>query len=154
MGSEQGAIPPLIAIEIDVIVKHITALINQGALSSSICIVARTNELLSQYEGALRSNGHDVYRIRRSTAEDRKVQGIRLATMHRVKGLEFEHVVVAGVNENIVPLAKAMSADNPHEQAEGEKRERSLLYVAVTRAKQTVLITYVGEPSIFLLDKM
>ncbi|MBW1895603.1 MAG: DEAD/DEAH box helicase [Deltaproteobacteria bacterium] len=140
------------AAEVDVIVQHISNLIEQGTPDNSVCLVARTNDMLAQFEGALRSRGHQVYRIRRSTAEDRKASGIRLATMHRVNGLEFEHVIVAGVNQGIVPLAQAMTADNPHEQAEGETRERSLLYVAATRAKQTVLITSSGTPSRFLVQ--
>lgn len=136
--------------EVEAIVQHIEKLAEQGTLINTICLVARTNDMLAQYEGALRSKGCEVYRIRRSAAEDRKSSGVRLATMHRVKGLEFEHVIVAGVNQGIVPLARAMAADNPHEQAESENRERSLLYVAATRAKQTVLITSSDTPSDFM----
>jgi len=141
------------ATEVEAILGRISVLLQQGIPASSLCVVARTNDLLSQYEGALSSRGYEVCRIRRSVAEDRKAPGIRFATMHRVKGLEFEHVIVAGVNKDVVPLSLAMAADNPHEQAENEKRERSLLYVAVTRAKQTVLITCAGAPSCFLSGK-
>jgi superfamily I DNA/RNA helicase len=71
--------------------------------------------------------------------------------MHRVKGLEFEHVIVAGVNEGIVPL----KVSQPHETeafeaAETETRERALLYVAVTRAKRSAIITSHGAQSSFL----
>lgn len=46
-----------------------------------VCIVARTNELLKQYENSLKEHGFESYLIRRSEAEDRSSQGVRLATM-------------------------------------------------------------------------
>jgi len=74
-----------------------------------------------------------------------------LATMHRVKGLEFEHVIVAGVNEGIIPLKVHHSTETEaFEAAETETRERALLYVAVTRAKRGALITSHGVKSSFL----
>lgn len=139
--------------EMETIKGYISALLEQGGSERAICIVTRTNDLLAQYEGALRAADHEVCRIRRSTSEDRKAPGIRLATMHRVKGLEFDHVVVAGVNEGIMPLPQAIQADNAHDQIKREIRERSLLYVAATRARRTVLITCTGEPSSFLTIK-
>ena len=139
--------------EIGSIVEYVAALQNQGVLTKDICLIARTNDLVNQYAVALRSSGHKTYLIRRSVAEDRKADGIRLATMHRVKGLEFDHVIVAGVNQGTVALPRAIQADNPHDQAEKETRERSLLYVAVTRARRSVLITCTGEPSSFLSIK-
>jgi superfamily I DNA/RNA helicase len=57
--------------------------------------------------------------------------------MHRLKGLEFNYVIIAGVNDKLVPLEKALS--NVHQRIEKEElitREKSLLYVAVTRAKK------------------
>ena len=110
--------------------------------------MARTNELIDQYEGAIKAAGIAVYRIRRSIAEDRRTPGLRLATMHRVKGLEFDYVIVAGVNEGIVPLTVSQPATAAaFEAAESETRERALLYVAVTRAKRGVLITSHGTKS-------
>ena len=50
--------------------------------------------------------GFQTYRVRRSDADDRSKPGLRLATMHRVKGLEFDRMVIARVNEGIVPLLK------------------------------------------------
>ena len=71
--------------------------------------------------------------------------------MHRVKGLEFDYIIVAGVSEGIVPLTVSQSAaTDTFEAAESETRERALLYVAVTRAKRGVLITSHGTKSPFL----
>ena len=50
--------------------------------------------------------------------------------MHRVKGLEFLHVLIAGVNDGIVPYEGTFSPLDPELTAESELRERCLLHVA------------------------
>jgi UvrD-like helicase C-terminal domain len=122
-----------------------------GSLSGA-CLVARTNNLLSQYQNALHEKGAKVYPIRRSEAEDRSAAGVRLATMHRVKGLEFDYVIVAGVNDGIIPLdgIQARSSDPPTVTMESEINERALLYVSATRSKKEVLVTSFGKPSRFI----
>jgi len=123
---------------------------NDGSLNG-ICLVARTHDLLKQYEGALKARGKGTYFIRRSEAEDRRKPGIRLATMHRVKGLEFERIVIAGVNDGIVPLRGEWSKTNDSViKNESDIHERALLYVAATRAKKEVIVTSFGQPSGFL----
>ena len=133
--------------EMKAILVRLESLISKGAPAEGICLVCRTNNLVKQYEGALMSAGHQVYCIQRNASEDTRHQGIRLATMHRVKGLEFDHVIVAGVNEGIVPHEKAVSGGGPLKNRQREEHERSLLYVAVTRARKSVLITCSGKPS-------
>ena len=137
--------------EVKNIVSYLKSLQEAGVSLDNVCLVARTNELIDQYEGAMKSAGLPIYRIRRSIAEDRRSAGVRLATMHRVKGLEFEYVIVAGVNEGIVPLSVFRSSEaEAFEAAETETRERALLYVAVTRAKRCAVITSYERKSHFL----
>jgi superfamily I DNA/RNA helicase len=115
--------------------------------------VARTNDLLKQYESALSEKEIKSYLIRRSEAEDRKAEGIRLATMHRVKGLEFDRVIIAGVNDGIVPyMTEGNGSLDSEIQQETEVQERALLYVSATRAKKEVLVTNFGKPSKFLTN--
>ena len=115
------------------------------------CIIARTKSLLDNYSGALRAADLDTYTIRNDRAEDRSAPGVRLATMHRAKGLEFERVIIAGVTEGTVPLRRALSdADDEATREQIRKRERSLLYVSVTRAKREVIVTCHDEPSPWL----
>jgi superfamily I DNA/RNA helicase len=66
--------------------------------------------------------------------------------MHRVKGLEFEHIVVVAANKGILPLDPAVddAADNVARR-DAETAERSLLYVAVTRARKSAAVTGFGE---------
>lgn len=62
--------------------------------------------------------------------------GIRLMTMHTAKGLEFESVFVIQANEGQIPYKKSL-------KEAGEEEERRLFYVAMTRAKEILRITYV-----------
>jgi len=123
---------------------------NEKDSLSKLCIVVRTNNLLEQYKNALNIKGFETYVIKRSLAEDRNTLGLRLATMHRVKGLEFDRVVVAGVNDGIVPYEIEKSFSDQLVQKESGIRERALLYVSVTRAKKEALVTSFGKPSRFL----
>ncbi len=60
---------------------------------------------------------------------------VTIATIHSVKGLEFENVFVVGLDETIFPISRAVNS--PEELEE----ERRLLYVAITRAKNTLKLT-------------
>jgi superfamily I DNA/RNA helicase len=116
--------------------------------ANQTCLVTRRNKDLDQYEAALREKGIETYRVRRSEADDRNMPGLRLATMHRVKGLEFDRMVIARVNEGTVPLLKGdVESDDQGVREEAELRERALFYVACTRAKRALLITSGGTPS-------
>ena len=71
--------------------------------------------------------------------------------MHRVKGLEFDRVIAAGINDGVVPLSFRMAnTEDSAVKQEVEMQERALFYVALTRARRAALITCHGEPSPFL----
>ncbi len=87
-----------------------------------------------------------------------ETDSVKLMTIHAAKGLEFACVFVAGIEETLFPNAMAI---NTREELEEERR---LFYVAVTRAKQRLWLTYANaryrfgnlvqnEPSRFL-DEM
>jgi mRNA-degrading endonuclease RelE of RelBE toxin-antitoxin system len=137
--------------EIDYIGEYLSQIRSEAGSLSGVCLVARTNNLLGQYQNALHEKGVKVYPIRRSEAEDRTAAGVRLATMHRVKGLEFDYVIVAGVNDGIIPLDGIQSrSTDPTVTMESEINERALLYVSATRSKKEVLVTSFGKPSRFI----
>ncbi len=68
------------------------------------------------------------------SVEDRNK--VSIMTIHSAKGLEFKHLVIAGVEEELFP--SQMSIDNPKDLEE----ERRLFYVALTRAAKSALITF------------
>ena len=68
--------------------------------------------------------------------EDDDTPKLTLMTVHAAKGLEFDHVFITGLEENLFPGSQAV--ESPPEMEE----ERRLLYVAITRARKTVLLSY------------
>lgn len=107
----------------------------------NICIVARTGPRVEHWASTLdRDLPYGVYQLSREE-EDRQRRGIRVATMHRVKGLEFDYVIIVDVEKGACPPERAVeSAPDKLALAELYKRERSLIYVALTRARKEVLL--------------
>lgn len=64
--------------------------------------------------------------------------GVQLLTMHGAKGLEYDTVFILGANEGMIPYKKSVMEERIEE-------ERRLFYVAMTRAKRQLIISYVKE---------
>ncbi len=89
-------------------------------------------------------------RVGPASGTEQKEHGVALMTMHGSKGLEFDVVFIPDVNEGIVPYQKSVESGHLEE-------ERRLLYVAMTRARDHLHLSYVkerfhkdAEPSCFL----
>ena len=115
-----------------------------------ICLVARTGKLLSdRYQPLLKAA--EVPCVVLEKKNDPGKPGVRLGTMHRVKGLEFPIMLLAGVNSGVVPMRVPSVEGDPTSRTDHEERERSLLFVAATRARDHLIVTAHGNPSPFLL---
>lgn len=137
--------------ETTAICEHLEQIRDTDDIFRSTCMVARTHQILDDYENVLTDKGIPVYRLTGFDPEDRSQNGVRLATMHRVKGLEFDHVILCSVNKGIVPLPTPdlISGDVSVKEM-AEARERSLLFVAATRTKKTLMVTSYGEKSPYI----
>jgi len=67
--------------------------------------------------------------------EGDRADAVRLSTIHAAKGLEFPHVFIVGLEEGILPHREAVDNDNVEE-------ERRLMYVALTRAQQSLHLSW------------
>lgn len=133
--------------EIEFIEEQINSLEASGIPLKDICITARTHNMLDNYIKAFTECGFRCYELKKEKMDDRHQEGIRLATMHRVKGLEFQYVFIAGVNKGIVPLSNVVDIDDSVAKQEAEVSEKCLLYVALTRAQKGAYITSYGKKS-------
>jgi superfamily I DNA/RNA helicase len=116
-----------------------------GADLSRACLVARTNDLVDRYAEALEDRGVPTVRLRSHAADDSRREGLRVATMHRVKGLEYDRMIVAGMSRELMPLRSAVHrTEDSAVRREVELMERALLYVALTRARRAALVTAHG----------
>ncbi len=77
-------------------------------------------------------------------AEEQDVrEKVQLMTVHTAKGLEFDNVFIIGLEDGLFPNARAM------EEPEGVEEERRLAYVALTRARKRLYLSYAHERSRF-----
>ena len=139
--------------ELEFIVKQIRELEQSNVSLKDICLTARTHNMLDNYLQALTREGIRCYELKKEKTDDRQQDGIRLATMHRVKGLEFQYMFVAGMNKGVMPLKQVMEIDEPIARQEAMVAEKCLLYVALTRAQRGAFITSYGKTSEFLTDR-
>jgi len=74
---------------------------------------------------------------------DEAKESVTLMTMHCAKGLEFETVFIAGMEEGLFPHSRSISEPNEMEE------ERRLCYVGMTRAKMRLYMIYAGSRTVF-----
>lgn len=113
---------------------------------ATVCLVARTHSQINEYVSELSNAGIKLL----SLEEDKETDNaVRFGTMHRVKGLEFHHMYIMGVNHGFLPLL----FDEVDLMDENYNiREKCLLHVAATRARDSLTITSSGKPSEFLMN--
>lgn len=136
--------------ELAYITSEIKRLTENGVTLENICVVARTRKLVEDYIAQFTKAGLRAYAIKRNKTDDRNYDGLRVATMHRVKGLEFQYVFVAAVNNRVIPLPSAINRTDAVSEKESLTSEKCLLYVALTRAQKGAYITSYGKKSEFL----
>ncbi|WP_305858052.1 UvrD-helicase domain-containing protein [Balneatrix alpica] len=125
----------------------LAAIKEHGLPPEACCVIARTHRELSDIIALLESKQQLCHQLdgRSSTTPD---GALNLATMHRVKGLEFDAVFIASVNCGLVPLGFVVnSAADAVTRRQRENEERALVYVSLTRARKLAFVYGYGEMS-------
>lgn len=105
-----------------------------------------------QAEKAVTRGLRDAGALERSADGRGRKRSVSVMTMHKAKGMEFERVVVLGAGASEVPAGWKMEGLPEAERRDVRMQERSLLYVAATRARDELVVTWTGEASEFLGD--
>ncbi len=137
--------------QISFVIQEINQLISSGVHYEDICIVARTHKQIELAGNELNKNKLPYYEINSNKEDNSSEEGVRVATMHRVKGLEFRYIFVISVNKNIIP-SLSINADKV-DNDENYVIERCLLYVALTRAQIKAYVLSYGTPSILIFNE-
>jgi superfamily I DNA/RNA helicase len=128
----------------DAVATAINAWLEQGVPPASIAILARTNGRRDAIKSALDERGVSVSSVK--SGEGTGSSPV-VMTMHNAKGQEFRCVVLFDMSAGQVPNPVALEHAAPEDRPDVLLRERSLLYVAASRARDQLLVTWSGEPS-------
>ena len=136
--------------EVQQVVEWMKECLDSNIKLSEICIAAPSMNLLKEMQSRLHHDGTD-YRVLKGTQKQGCSNGVDLCTFHSLKGLEYRVVILMGVNERNLPSKATegypFSGMDKVAQKEYLSSKRSLLYVAITRARQLVYIVGFGESS-------
>ena len=113
-----------------------------------IAVVARGQHIWRPAVAVLRRAGVPAVELNKSVAGD---DAVRISTMHGLKGLEFRAVAVVGVSEGVIPRPGVIPAEEDAVVHRNEiQDERNLLFVATTRPRERLRVSWHGAPSPFL----
>jgi len=135
-------------------VRTIQEMIGQGLAPAEIAIFTRTRRQGEGFAQALRAAGIPAQLLaEEADGGDEETPGVVVGTMHRAKGLEFKVVIVGGCDAQRLPNAHVLGQIvDPAEKAAAVDRERRLLYVSLTRARDEAFVTWAGTPTPFVAD--
>jgi hypothetical protein len=146
--------PPLVrraatrAEEFAALAEQLRGWLAAGIEPQAIGITARSAELVREARAALTLDGIATTGLSARAS----AQAVRAGTMHAMKGLEFQAVAVVGVEDGLVPWSAAVTpaAEEPVAHGQDLQRERCVLFVACTRARDHLYVSGTGELSPFL----
>ncbi|MER7544094.1 UvrD-helicase domain-containing protein [Actinomadura sp.] len=132
--------------ELDGLVAQVRSWLDDGVEPSAIGVAHRYGWVVKKAVKRLKEQGVPAYQVPSKSA------GVQVGTMHRMKGLEFRCIAVIGADENSLPSAQAITPEDedPKAHAQDVQKERCLLFVACTRARDHLYVSYAGSPSPFL----
>ncbi|GAA3533260.1 DNA helicase [Aeromicrobium flavum] len=118
-----------------------------GMSPEAIGILVRDQRTSDRVTKGLEDRGIKVRQVTKgaATAKDPQVM-----TMHRAKGMEFSRVLIFGADAEMLPASYLLKDVAEGDRSDVLQRERSLLYVAATRARDELVVLWEGSGSAFL----
>lgn len=131
--------------ELLAICDFISKIHNQGIPYSQICISCLLINSLKEIQSRLHQSDIPYFELKTRRGN---VDGVRLSSFSGMKGLEFKVVVLSDVNNHTLPYKKqGFDCFDPMQKKSYLLSQRSLIYVALTRAMQVAYITGTGMKS-------
>ena len=138
--------------EIDWIMHRLPELVESDRIGyGDIGLLVPTNRLANRLAATLEEAGVPVEKL--EEYDGRSVDAVRVGTFHRGKGLEFKAVFLPGMARGRFPL-KNDEAESEDELAESFELGQSQLFVAMTRARDLLVVSYDREPSEVLIEHL
>ena len=125
--------------------------LDEGVTPEQIGILVRDRFQRERVVGGLGERGVKVRSVDREAIKPGQPV---VLTMHRAKGTEFERILLFGVQEGSIPAAMREAQYDEVAKADALLRERSLLYVAGSRARDVLAITWAGDRSPLLPGRL
>ncbi len=133
--------------ELNAAAKTVNEWLGDGVVPETVGILVRDAQQAGQVSRGLADRGVEVRLVDQGAL--RPGQPL-VMTMHRAKGMEFARVLLFGINERLMPAEYLLRDLTEADRADALTRERSLLYVAATRARDELVISTSGHRSEFL----
>jgi mRNA-degrading endonuclease RelE of RelBE toxin-antitoxin system len=131
--------------EFQFIIRHIKLLSESGIAFNDMVIGCRLKDSIRMIKSALHNEKLNFFDLLDETGDKK---GIHLSTLNSLKGLEYKVVFLADVNKQTAPLEVPGFSEMDDEQKNAHlNSERSMLYVAITRAISHLFITGTGLKS-------
>jgi superfamily I DNA/RNA helicase len=125
-----------------------------GTDLADIGVLVATRNQSDKIALRLEQGGLATVQLKSGQADDRKSPGVRISTMHRAKGLEFQAVAIPFLSDAMFPPAVALrAAVDDVDRRNILQQEKSLLHVAATRAKRFLRVSWSSQPSKLLMTK-
>ncbi|QUH28063.1 UvrD-helicase domain-containing protein [Vallitalea guaymasensis] len=134
--------------ELDYISNEINNKLYKKFNLKDVAIIARKKAQLYNAKNFLISRGIDAEIIDKKNPNFDN-DSVKLITMHSIKGLEFNVVIIIGLNKDNIPIKVQGELQN---NKDVESVERKLLYVGMTRAKEVLYLTSSYLPSKFIAE--
>lgn len=136
------------------IIKHVNGAVSQHSelikiiskinlANETVVFLHRNRRGVEDILSFLRQKNYKCINIISSPSEDIKPAGIYGCTMSSIKGLEFDHVIICDLNDDILPYPGGFTDENDELHISTERR---LLYTCMTRARKGLILLSTGKP--------